>query len=198
MAQRDLSDLKHKLMYEFKNTDLLDESLRHSSFVNEQAAPDVRDNERLEFLGDAVLNVVVGHILMKRYPDLKEGDLSKMRANLVNESQLAAIAGKIGLGSYIQLGRGEIQTNGREKNSILANTFEAVIAAVYLDDGFDAAFKIVERHFLPLLDWCMPARIEPSAWLDSVCIRSYKFGLLCHSPFEQKRHIRFLLIQVHG
>ncbi len=152
MAPSDLSGLSHNLRYEFKNADLLDESLRHSSFVNEQADPNLRNNERLEFLGDAVINVVVGHLLMQRYPDLKEGDLSKMRANLVNESQLATIARSIDLGSYIQLGRGEIQTDGREKNSILANAFEAVIAAIYLDGGFDAAFNVVDRHFSLLLN----------------------------------------------
>jgi ribonuclease III len=134
-------------MYEFKNTDLLDESLRHSSFVNEQADTNIQDNERFEFLGDAVLNLVVGHILMQRYPELKEGDLSRMRANLVNESQLASIAREIDLGSYIQLGKGEIHSKGWDKNSILADTFEAVIAAVYLDGGFDAVFKIIDIHF---------------------------------------------------
>jgi len=152
MAQTDLSEFKRKLRYEFKNTDLLYESLRHSSFVNEQTDADIRDNERLEFLGDAVLNLVVGHILMQRYPDLTEGDLSRMRANLVNESQLASIARKIDLGSYIQLGKGEIQTKGREKKSILADTFEAVIAAVYLDGDLDAAFKIIDSHFSSLLN----------------------------------------------
>ncbi|MBW2492642.1 MAG: ribonuclease III, partial [Deltaproteobacteria bacterium] len=109
-------------------------------------------NERFEFLGDSVLNLVVGHMLMHRYPDVKEGDLSKMRANLVNESQLASIAQQMDLGSYIQLGKGEIQTKGWEKQSILANTFEAVIAAVYLDGGFDAAFSIIDGHFSFLLD----------------------------------------------
>jgi ribonuclease-3 len=151
MASSDLSDLKQKLLYYFKDENLLEESLRHSSFVNEHTDPDIRDNERLEFLGDAVINLVIGHLIMQRYPDLKEGDLSKMRANLVNESQLAAIARKIDLGKYIQLGKGEIQTNGREKNSILADTFEAVVAAVYLDGGFNAVFKIIGNHFSPLL-----------------------------------------------
>ncbi len=152
MVQTDLSEFKRKLRYEFKNTDPLDESLRHSSFVNEQTDADISDNERLEFLGDAVLNLVVGHILMQRYPDLAEGDLSRMRANLVNESQLATIARKIDLGSYIQLGKGEIQTKGREKKSILADTLEAVIAAVYLDGGLDAAFNIINNHFTSLLN----------------------------------------------
>ncbi|MDH4204346.1 MAG: ribonuclease III [Desulfobacteraceae bacterium] len=152
MSQIDLSELQQKLCYEFKNTDYLVESLRHSSFVNENLELDIQDNERLEFLGDAVLNLVVGHILMQRYPELKEGDLSKMRANLVNESQLASIAQNMDLGSYLLLGKGEIQTKGWEKSSILADTLEAVIAAVYLDGGFDAAFKIIDSHFSFLLD----------------------------------------------
>ena len=152
MAQTDISELEHNLCYRFKNTDLFHESLRHSSFVNEQSDPGLVDNERLEFLGDAVLNLVVGHILMQHFPELKEGDLSRMRANLVNETQLASIARKIDISPHIQLGKGEIQTNGREKNSILANTFEAIIAAVYLDGGFEAAFNIVLEHFSVLLD----------------------------------------------
>jgi ribonuclease-3 len=152
MASTDLSELQQKLCYEFKNLEFLAESLRHSSFVNENFELDIQDNERLEFLGDAVLNLVIGHMLMARYPDLKEGDMSKMRANLVNESQLASIAQEMNLGSYLQLGKGEIQTKGWEKPSILANTFEAIIAAIYLDGGFDAAFKIIDGHFSLLLE----------------------------------------------
>ena len=152
MTSTNLSELQQKLRYDFKNLDFLAESLRHSSFVNENLDLDIQDNERLEFLGDAVLNLVVGHMLMVRYPDLKEGDMSKMRANLVNESQLASIAQEMNLGSYLQLGKGEIQTKGWEKPSILANTFEAVIAAIYLDGGFDAAFKIIDVHFSILLE----------------------------------------------
>lgn len=145
-------DLEKKLEYEFKDKKILDNALRHSSFVNEQPHTNLQDNECLEFLGDAVLNLTIGHILMKHYPEFKEGMLSRMRANLVNESQLALIAREIDLGSFICLGKGELQTNGRGKNSILADAFEAVLAAIYLDGGFNAAFKIVERHFLPLLD----------------------------------------------
>ena len=152
MASPDLSELQQTLCYEFKHIDILVESLRHSSFVNENLELDFQDNERLEFLGDAVLNLIVGHMLMRRYPHLKEGDLSKMRANLVNESQLASIARQMNLGSYLQLGKGEIQTEGWDKQSILADAFEAVIAAVYLDGGFDAAFRIIDGHFSFLLD----------------------------------------------
>jgi ribonuclease III len=150
MKHIDLSEFEQNLIYKFNNINILEEALRHSSFVNEQLGTDMKDNERLEFLGDAVLDLVIGHILMKRYPDMNEGDLSRMRAILVNESQLATIAHQIKLGQYIKLGKGEIQTNGKEKKSILADTFEAVIAAVYLDGGFDAAFKMITAHFSSL------------------------------------------------
>lgn len=153
MEARDPSEIEHILQYEFNDKSLLQEALRHSSFVNEVGGePQLRDNERLEFLGDAVLNLIVGHLLMRCYPDLKEGDLSRSRAILVNESQLAAMARSFDLGGYIQLGKGEIQTQGREKNSILADTFEALMAAVYLDGGFAAAYQIIEANFQPLIE----------------------------------------------
>lgn len=152
MEQIDFINFTSKLQYEFNNKSLLEEALRHSSFVNELATSGLHDNERFEFLGDAVLNLVVGHILMDRYPEINEGDLSRMRANLVNESQLASIAGTLDLGSYIKLGKGEIQTNGRNKKSILADTLEAVIASVYLDGGFDEAFRIIAALFAISID----------------------------------------------
>lgn len=152
MKTNDHFEIEKKIVYEFRSKELLDEALRHSSFVNEQPDADLRDNERFEFLGDAVLNLIVGHILMERYPNVNEGDLSRTRANLVNESQLAIIARAIDLGAFIRLGKGEIQTNGRDKNSILAGAFEALIAAVYLDGGFKTAFKFIENNFVPLLD----------------------------------------------
>jgi len=152
MEAKDPSGIEQILLYQFNDKNLLQEALRHSSFVNELGDPQLRDNERLEFLGDAVLNLVVGHILMRRYPDLKEGDLSRSRANLVNESQLAKMAQSFELGLYIQLGKGEIQTHGRGKNSILADAFEALMASIYLDGGFDAAYKIIETNFQPLIE----------------------------------------------
>jgi ribonuclease III len=149
-------NIEQKLGYQFNSRDLLEEALRHSSYVNEQPDSELRDNERFEFLGDAVLNLIVGHILMERYPDLKEGDLSRTRANLVNENHLAIMARSIELGAALLLGKGEIQTNGIEKNSILAGAFEALMAAVYLDGGFKAAFKIIENNFVPFLDKIYP------------------------------------------
>ncbi len=142
-----LSKLEKLIGYKFKDSKLLKQAICHSSFANEHPDEGVEDNERLEFLGDAVINLIAGHILMKRYPEMKEGNLSKMRARIVNESLLATIARSIELGAFIELGKGEIQSNGREKKSILADAYEAVIAAVYLDGSFDMAYNIINRHF---------------------------------------------------
>jgi ribonuclease III len=144
-------ELEQQIQYYFKNKDFLVESLQHSSWVNENPEKNLRDNERLEFLGDAVVNLVVATCLMEKFPDLNEGDLSRIRANLVNETQLADLARDLGLGPYLLLGKGELLTNGREKNSILADAFEAVVAAVYLDGAFEAAFGVVKKCFDPLL-----------------------------------------------
>ena len=149
--KKDLHHLEHRLGYQFKNRQLLENALRHSSFVNEQPDTRIKDNERLEFLGDAVLSLTIGHLLMTTFPEHHEGDLSRMRANLVNETQLALIARDIGLGRYLQLGKGEVHTNGREKSSILSDAFEALVAAVYLDSGFKKAFAFVKKQFAPLL-----------------------------------------------
>ncbi len=147
-----LAELGKTLGYDFQNRLFLEEALRHSSFVNEQIHTDLRDNERFEFLGDAVLNLVVGHLLMQQNPELNEGDLTKIRANMVNEHQLATIAQSMNLGKYILLGKGEMQTGGDEKSSILADTLEAVIAAVYLDGGYLASFQMIKTHFAHLLE----------------------------------------------
>lgn len=133
--------------YRFAEVDLLTQALCHSSFVNETADETMQDNERLEFLGDAVLNLAIGHLLMQRYPELREGDLSRMRAALVNETHLADIARRIDLGAFLKLGKGELQSNGQDKDSILADAVEALLAAVYLDGGFQKVFDLVDTHF---------------------------------------------------
>ena len=152
MEKAKISDLEQKLAYEFVDRNLLLEALSHRSFVNEHPEKNLRDNERFEFLGDAVLNLVVGHILIRKFPQMNEGDLSRTRASLVNESSLAKIARALNLGSFIRLGKGEKQSNGREKKSILADTYEALVAAVYLDRGLDAAFRIIEKNYHEFLD----------------------------------------------
>ena len=141
------ADLESALGYRFSSAERLTAALLHSSFVNEQPQTNISSNERLEFLGDAVLNLAISHLLMQRYPELAEGELSRNRAHLVNETQLATIARELGLGPYLLLGKGEELTDGRQKNSLLADAVEAVIAAIYLDGGFDAAFTFVENQF---------------------------------------------------
>ena len=150
-SQKDFLRIQKALHYQFKDTALLEEALRHSSYVNEQHDVDLRDNERLEFLGDAVLNLVIGHLLMQTYPEMREGDLSRIRANMVNETQLAEIARNIDIGPHLLLGKGEIQSNGQDKNSLLADAFEAVVAAIYLDNGLEAATDVLQHHFKDLV-----------------------------------------------
>ena len=151
MTAQSTKDLLTHIGYHFSNTDLLDEALSHSSYVNERS-DSPRSNERLEFLGDAVLNLAVSRLLMEAFPSVPEGHLSRMRAEVVNERQLADIAESIALGSHLKLGKGEAQTGGAKKPSILADAMEALIAAVYLDGGFDAAFRLVQRQVAPIID----------------------------------------------
>lgn len=147
MIPADLPSLEQSLGYRFKHLELIKEALQHSSFVNEQNDPELKNNERLEFLGDSVLSLVISHLLMIRFPEMNEGDLSKMRAAIVNETQLADVAHDLSLGSYLMLGKGETIAHGHEKKSILADTLEAVIAAVYFDGGLEAASKVIESLF---------------------------------------------------
>lgn len=148
---RNTDELNRYLDYEFKDKELVAEAFRHSSYVNEIGDPGLSDNERLEFLGDAVLDLAISHILMDLFGDAREGDLSKYRAFVVNEKGLCHVARLLKLGDYLLLGKGEEITGGREKPSILANTMEALLGAVYLDSGFDTAKEIIYRLFLPLL-----------------------------------------------
>ncbi len=142
-------DLCEKLNYAFRNRDLLEEAFRHSSYVNEKKNEGIRDNERLEFLGDAVLDLAISNILMDIFTDAKEGDLSKYRAIVVNEKGLCRVAKDLGLGDLLLLGRGEDMTNGREKTSILANTVEALLGALYLDAGYEKTREIIYNLFVP-------------------------------------------------
>ncbi|HUJ59192.1 MAG TPA: ribonuclease III [Kofleriaceae bacterium] len=142
----DYSELEAVLGYRFGDRALLEQALRHASWCNEQAPTErPEDNERLEFLGDAVLDLVVGHRLMTRYPQLREGELSVTRAQVVSEAGLSEVAGQLGIGQWLLLGKGEEKSGGRTKPSILADAFEALLAAVYLDGGFDAACAMIER-----------------------------------------------------
>jgi ribonuclease III len=140
-----------RLNYAFQTPDILMQAFRHSSYVNEIRNPEIRDNERLEFLGDAVLDLAISHILMDVFKEAKEGDLSKYRALVVNEGSLCMIAKELGIGDFLLLGKGEELTNGRNKPSILANTMEAILGAIYLDTGYQEAKNVIQRLFLPVI-----------------------------------------------
>jgi ribonuclease-3 len=143
--------LETKLGHTFRDAKLLETALTHKSYVNENPNAGRTHNQRLEFLGDAVLGLAVGHMLMERLPALQEGELSMTRAEIVSEPGVADVAVKLGLGEWLFLGRGEENTGGRRKPSILADACEALIAAVYLDAGYGPAREVVERLFLPRL-----------------------------------------------
>ena len=143
-----LDTLQNSLSYLFNDISLLREAMTHRSFANEHSGGEEwRHNERLEFLGDAVLNLSLTTMLLDQYPDLPEGHLSKIRAGQVNEKKLASLSLQLGLGAYLLIGKGEERTGGREKPSLLADTFEAVLGAIYLDGGFKAALSFVDRLF---------------------------------------------------
>jgi len=131
------------LGYSFRDPTLLDQALTHKSHVNELKSKERKHNERLEFLGDAVLTLVISEHLVGAFPESPEGELSKHKARLVSEVSLAAVARRLDLGGLLRLGRGEELTQGREKPSILANTFEAIVAALYLDGGLEVARSFV-------------------------------------------------------
>lgn len=143
-----LKDLEAAVGYRFKNISLLQNALAHSSYANERWHSSLMSNERLEFLGDSILGMLVADHLYRNFPDRPEGELTRMRADMVCERALAAVAGKIGLGEHLLLGKGEEAGGGRGRDSILADAVESVIAASYLDGGMEAAKQFVDRFVL--------------------------------------------------
>jgi ribonuclease-3 len=181
-----LEHLQQMLLYRFRDDSLLDTALTHRSYVNENPSELRRDNERLEFLGDAVLELCISDLLMKNFPDYQEGPLSQLRAAIVNEQPLAEMAKSFRLGDYLLLGKGEEASGGRSKPSLLANTFEALIAAIYLDGGFEEAAALIRRLFTPLIGEGYRA------------YRDYKTTVQQISQHEFKETPRYTLIQEYG
>ena len=144
----DLRAFQEKIGYEFENRNLLLQALTHSSYANEKHMRKLSDNERLEFLGDAVLEIISSDYLFDNYPELPEGELTKLRASIVCEPTLALCAAEMSLGDYLLLGKGENQTGGRNRKSILSDALEAVIGAIYLDGGFTSAKEFVLKYIL--------------------------------------------------
>jgi ribonuclease-3 len=147
MKHLPLDDLETALDHQFANRALLEQALTHSSFARESPEP-IGDNEQLEFLGDAVLQLVASQELLHRFPRYQEGELSKLRAHLVNAGHLVLCAQQLQLGSYLRLGRGEEKSGGRRKSAILSDAVEAILAALYLDGGLSVSRRFVLGHIL--------------------------------------------------
>ena len=150
-----MKELEDKLEYHFKKPEYLKTALTHSSFANESKVAG-GSNERLEFLGDSILGVVVADYLFRNFPDLPEGDLTKKRAALVCEKACCGFSQQLGVGKYLLLSRGEQNSGGRTRSSILADAFESITAAIYLDGGMEESRKFVLRFVLPLLQETRP------------------------------------------
>jgi ribonuclease-3 len=187
-VQARMIQLQTALGYFFKNGDLLLRALTHKSYFNEHADEEKGHNERLEFLGDAVIDLVIGHYLMLRLPEAQEGELSRLRAALVNEQTLAETARDIELGERLRLGHGEESTGGREKESILADGLEALIGALYLDGGYDTVHRLIGNLFQEKIEAAENGELE----------NDYKTKLQELTQHIFKRTPQYLLISQEG
>lgn len=163
MALPNFSTIEQKINTTFINKDLLKQAFTHRSFINENKNENLEHNERLEFLGDAVLELVTTSFLYKKYPKRDEGELTSFRAALVNTNTLSTVASNLGFNNFLLLSRGESKDTGRARQYILADTFEAVIGAIYLDQGYDAAFSFIEANLLGLTDEI----VKTGSWIDA-------------------------------
>ncbi|EIA19595.1 ribonuclease III [Listeria fleischmannii] len=145
-------ELQESVGFDFKNIELLQNAFTHSSYVNEHRHENLKDNERLEFLGDAVLELTVSDYLFNKYPDMAEGQMTKMRAAIVCEPSLVEFAEMVHFSKYIRLGKGEEKAGGRTRPALLADVFESFIGALYLDNGIQAVIRFLERLVFPKID----------------------------------------------
>jgi len=157
------SDFEKKVGVSFKNKDLLKQAFIHRSYINENSGTGLSHNERLEFLGDAVLELVVTDFLYRKYPGYAEGELTALRSALVNAIIISEIASKIEMNDYLLLSKGESKDNGKARQYILANTYEALVGAIYLDQGYDIADKFITKTLLPHTEEIVSKKL----WRDS-------------------------------
>ncbi len=163
MTDKDFDSFEKKINISFNNKNLLIQAFVHRSYLNENRTLVSEHNERLEFLGDAVLELVSTEYLYKKYPAAPEGELTAYRSALVNAIALSKVAADLGVNELLLLSRGEAKDNGRARQYILADTLEAIIGAIYLDQGYDKAKDFIEAHVLHMID----SIIEQKAWLDA-------------------------------
>lgn len=182
----DLNDLQDKIGYDFADAELLRQALTHSSFVNEKGLDRFGSNERLEYLGDALLEMAISQMLYRQSPVLSEGEMTKLRARLVCEESLSELAQNLDLGSFLLLAHGEDNGGGRKRPSILADAFEAVIAAIYLDGGIEPTMRFVENAFSPYVNKPVSSSTD------------YKTLLQEHTQNKQGQSLSYKLVGQHG
>lgn len=163
MSFPDYSILEQKINIQFNDKNLLRQAFTHRSYINENKHTTQEHNERLEFLGDAVLELATTSFLFKKYPKRNEGELTSFRAALVNTNTLSEVASKLGFNDFLLLSKGESKDTGRARQYILADTFEAVIGAIYIDQGYDAAFAFIETNLLGLTEDI----VKTGSWIDA-------------------------------
>lgn len=157
------TEFEEKIGVTFTDKDLIKRAFTHRSFLNENKSSGLKHNERLEFLGDAVLELVVTHFLFAEYPDRNEGELTAYRAALVNTIMLSAVGQELELSNHLLLSKGEMQDNGRARQYILANTMEAIIGAIYLDQGYETAKQFILNYITPRIEQVLKER----TWIDA-------------------------------
>ncbi len=148
----ELKEIESRLDYSFKDPELLISALTRRSFWHENRSTCSENNERMEFLGDAVLGLIIADILYEKYPEANEGDLQKKRASIVNRGALARLMRNLGLAQFIRMGKGDEISGCRDRDSILADTLEAILAAIYIDSGFKKIYEVIQRHFFELVE----------------------------------------------
>lgn len=183
--KRKLRGLEDIINYRFNDISLLHIALTHSSYANEHG---IESNERLEFLGDSVLGLTISDYLFRKYPHLSEGELTKMRSNIVSEYSLALVAKDITLGEYLMLGKGEEMTGGRKRTSILADGVEAIIGAVYIDSNFYSSMEVV-LHLL---------QSQVNVVIEGTGVRDYKTELQEYIQKSSRQGVEYIIVEERG
>lgn len=163
MSTPDFSQFEKQIGVSFNNKDILKQAFVHRSFLNENKDFPIGHNERLEFLGDAVLELVITDYLYRKFPQKTEGEMTSLRSSLVNSTTLHAVGQDLGINDFLMLSRGEAKDTGRARQYILANTMEAIIGAIYIDQGYDEAKRFIIENICPLMD----SIIEEGSWIDA-------------------------------
>lgn len=198
-----LSELKkfeRRIRHVFKNKQLLDQALIHRSYAYEHADGKISDNERLEFLGDAVLGMAISDCIFRRFPDFLEGDMTRIRSALVSRSTLEALARKLGLGSLISLGKGEAASGGAEQSKNLVGAYEAVVGAIFVDGGFKKAGKFIETQFKAELENISPqgAKKDYKSILQEYTSKAYKatpkYVVISEEGPDHKKHFEVAVL----